>query len=398
MSSVPFSIIGVDPFAERTQGFLAPYNKTRPADGQVNVSVYSWEDYKQELTQMAIHGRGMGVSQVGAPAVNDLIAMNVLRPFSGSEFAAMGGESAFTRAGWENTKRISDGQIWAIPWLVDPRGLLYWRDMLEDAGVDETTAFQNVDNVEATLQKLQRAGNPNPLGLAISNSLLAGQTTCSWVWGAGGEFVSPDGKTALFTEPPFIRGLQAYFRLAPYLPHEGTSIQIMSDAVQLFLDRKVAVLYGSLWVVMNFIFDETSLAFKRLGLALPPGAPYAGGSSLVIWKDTRNEDAAVQLVQYLTGRDAQANYPLLVNHLPARADVLAEPPYSTNPLLKGFVNLANAARAFPTIQLGGMLEGLYGTAITRIWKKVAVDPGVDTAPLIQREMAILARRFQSWVS
>jgi hypothetical protein len=33
---------------------------------------------------------------------------------------------------------------------------------------------------------------------------------------------------------------------------------------------------------------------------------------------------------------------------------------------KGFVKLADAVRAFPAIQLGGMLEGLYGAAITRI--------------------------------
>ncbi|MFZ6027894.1 MAG: extracellular solute-binding protein [Chloroflexota bacterium] len=399
MAPLQLTVIGGEWAGAHTEKFLEPYNANATPDTRVQVIAIPWEEYKSELTHIAIHGLGVGVTQVGAPVVNDLIAMDTLRPFPAPELAAMGGEAAFTHAGWNNTNRIADERIWAVPWLVDPRGLLYWRDMLEDAGIDETQAFTTIEQTENSLQRLQAVGYTSPLGLSTGNAFLAGQASCSWVWGSGADFVTPDGKRALFLEPAFLSGLKAYFRLAPYLLRttEG-SVQILDDAVEPFLERKTAILYGSLWAVNSFILDRTSPQYTNLGLALPPGAPYAGGSSLAIWKNAPNAHHAANLVKYLTSHDAQVKYPLMVNHLPARADALLVAPFSENPHLQSFIRLASAARAFPTIKLGGMLEGLYGAAVVRIWSQIAANPRCDIDTLIKRELAILGRRFQGWVS
>ena len=136
----------------------------------------------------------------------------------------------------------------------------------------------------------------------------------------------------------------------------------------------------------------------RLGLAFPPGPPYAGGSSLVVWRYARREETILELVRYLISREVQARYPPLVTHLPARSDVLDEPPYTTDPILSGFARLARGARAFPRIKLGGLLEERFCTAVSRIWQQIAAHPAVDVDALIQQEMDRLARRFRGWSS
>ena len=40
-------------------------------------------------------------AQIGAPLVSDMLSMNVLRPFSAREVAALGGEGAFHPAAWQ---------------------------------------------------------------------------------------------------------------------------------------------------------------------------------------------------------------------------------------------------------------------------------------------------------
>ncbi|HBX68055.1 MAG TPA: hypothetical protein DEH25_01335 [Chloroflexi bacterium] len=392
MSPLKFSVCGSEREATLMRTFLEPYNTLRPPKERVEVTNIPWEEDKETFTQMALYNRGDGIAEVGAPIVSDLIAMNALRPFSEVELASLGGTAAFSKIAWENANRVVDGQVWAIPWLVDPRGLLYWRDMLAEAGVDEQKAFQSAENLEAALIRLQKSGYPSPMSLHIGNTFVTGQASCSWVWGAGGEFFSPDGKQAYVTQPAFLEGLQSYFRLAPYLVPEN-----QSSGLDFFMNRQCAIAYGSMWALSEMISTPDHPLRSQLGMAVSPGPVYAGGSSLVIWKNTHNEQEAVQLIRHLTSREAQASYPLQIEHLPARQEILDQPPFSTDPVLSGFVRLANGGRPFPTIKLGGLLQTLYCTSIGRIWMRVTNEPEMDLKATLQNEMALLSRRIQTWL-
>lgn len=390
MSPVNFSICGSEKDAMLMQTFLEPYNASHSSEARVDVTNIPWDESKNTLTQMALYDRGEGVSEVGAVVVNDLVAMNALRPFSATEFASMGGQAAFSKIAWDSTNRIADGRVCAIPWMVDPRGFFYWRDMLAEAGVDEQTAFDSAKNFEETLVRLQNAGHALPLGLANDNAFVAGQASFSWVWGAGVDFFSADSRHTYVTDPAFLDALYSYFRLAPYIIPDDWDTPP-------FITRQCAVAYGSMWSVTEIIADSAHPLRSLLGIALPPGAPFAGGSNLVLWKNTRNEQDGLELIRYLTGRNAQTTYPLQVNHLPARQEVLDQPPYATDSILSGFVRLVNAARPFPAIQLGGLLETLYCTSIARIWKRIAHDPQLNLKDAINSEMSLLSRRYEKWV-
>ena len=163
---------------------LEPFNASRPTHNQTHSTVIPWDTYKDELTAVAIYGKGPDVSQVGAPLVNDLVVMNALRPFSSREIVNFGGSPSFHPVAWQSSRRVYEGQIWAVPWLADPRAILYWKDLLAQAGVQEQSAFHSFDAMQHTFQRLQAHGIATPWVLPIGDRLQALQAACSWIWGA----------------------------------------------------------------------------------------------------------------------------------------------------------------------------------------------------------------------
>jgi len=124
----------------------------------------------------------------------------------------------------------------------------YWRDLLEQASVDESSAFGTPDRFHATLQRLQAAGLTSPLLLLTHFPFAALHYLSSWVWGAGEDFVNADGRSLRLNEPQFRAALRAYFSLQRYLPTETDSLTpaagSVSKAVDLFAKRQVAVAFG----------------------------------------------------------------------------------------------------------------------------------------------------------
>jgi multiple sugar transport system substrate-binding protein len=375
---------------------LEKFQDSSPALTQVDVKSIPWEVYRQELTTMVVHNRIGDVSQVGAPVASDMMAMNTLRPFSPREVEQMGGKAAFVPVAWQNTPQVLDKQIWAIPWLADPRVFFYWRDLIEQAKVDEETAFQNPQNLTETVRRIQSGGVSKPWGITVGHKHSALHTVASWVWANGGDFISTDGKRALFLESEALAGLKAYFSMIQFMAPESQMADYQANN-QLFANHQSAIILGNgetaTYIVNNIPADMRT----RLGVALPFGIPLVGGSSLVVWAKTQNDQAAVSLVQFLVGRTAQAAYPISLDHLPVRLDVLNEPPYTTDPILKGLSSALYKGRVFPITKLSGLLEEHLGNALVKIWASLFANPTSDLEDLILSNLTSVVRHYDDWM-
>jgi multiple sugar transport system substrate-binding protein len=372
---------------------LEPFNAARRPDSRAQVVGIPWADTWAELLKIALYKIGADVSEIGAPLVSDMLSMNVLRPFSAREVVALGGEGAFHPAAWKSAPRKDEETIWAIPWLADPYPIVYWRDMLERAGVDEQTAFQSFDRMRETLERLQANGVASPWVTMTGDRLAMLHTSASWVWGVDGDFVSADGKRLMFHLPEARAGLKAYFSLYRYMPAQD---QPVSRATELFARRQVAAWMTSLrflWTIAPP--DAPADVHARIGVALPPGPPLVGGSNLVIWQHSRHEQAALELVRFLVSSSAQKEYCQHIGVLPVRLDVLDQPPYSTNLHLQGYVRAMQHGRPFPTIRMAGMLEDRLATALGQISADVIARPDNDLDTLISSRLEPLARRLET---
>ncbi|HEY4689493.1 MAG TPA: extracellular solute-binding protein [Anaerolineae bacterium] len=373
---------------------LADFEARHHVRVRVNV-LASWPTAWADLVRMALYKQGADVSQAGSTWVSNFLAMRALRPFTPREAAGMGGESAFLPAIWQTCLPGGESEIWAIPWLTDTRVLFYRRDLLERAGIDEQTAFRSMDALEDTLRRLQASGVTNPWIVPTARLLITVHNLASWIWGAGGDFVSADGKRILFNQKEALAGIRAYFALHRYLP-PGPPRTDPFQAQALIQQDQAAVTISGPWEIPGFQQDPTARA--TVGAALMPGVPFVGGSDLVIWNHTRHPEAAVELVRFLTSREAQIAYAARANPFPARLDAVNAPRFANDPLYRVATDSLRVGRAFPAIPLWGLIEDGLTAACAWIWADLLANPDIDLDTVIRQHLDPLARRLNLTLS
>jgi len=391
MAALKFSICK-DPndSLEPYQGALAAFNCVQAEP--VQLQEIPWGNYKQEITTMAIHAKGGDVSQVGAPMVNDLTAMNSLRSYSPREIDSFGGYSAFAPVAWSNMLNLDRTSVFALPWVVDPRAIVYWRDMFDQAGVDETTAFTSFENMELAFERLQAKGFQTPWTLPVANKLNAFQIACTWIWGMGGE-IGTEGQI-LFDQPNAIAALLRYFDFYRFMPQVSQSPG-SSESGTWFRERKVAAMLSGVSALM--LGGQSTERYANLGVALAPGPTYVGGSSLVIWRNSRQSEKAVELVRHLTSHETQLDFSIHAGLLPARASSLTDRYFSEDPPLSVFAQSVFKGRTYVNLRLSGLVEDMLSNALSNVWSKIIADPRTVVRPVLMQELEPIAQRIRLWL-
>jgi multiple sugar transport system substrate-binding protein len=341
-----------------------------------------WNAVWHELVNISIYHRDIHVAEVGTTWLESLVAMNALRPFSPTEIARLGGKSAHLPITWEGTSL--NGQVWGVPLRSDVRVIWYWKDMLEEAGVAPDTAFAGISNMQVTLEKLKSVVD-TPLGISTAagdpNSI---QTLATWLWAFGADFVTPKCDKVLLLEPEALEALRAYFSLYRYMP---------KDSIY-FTQRNVAAIFAGPWMLSTFsrlgFSDEE---FSRIGVAVPPGPPFVGGTVLSIWQHTarsRLVDNAFKFIEFITQPEVQIEYS---PHSPTRQeawDVLSK---RGSPYYKTMRKALAMGRSFPAVPLWGMVEEKLKTSISLIWKDLLTNPDTNVDLAIEKYLEPTVKRL-----
>ena len=132
---------------------------------KVDLQILSWDTGWSDLVKIALYKAGADVSEIGTTWLDGLVSSNAIRKFEQPEVDALGGPSVFLPAIWPRDKASTDTAIWGIPWMGDTRVVYYRRDLLQQAGIDETSAFTSLDNFNHTLDRLQQSGVSIPLSI-----------------------------------------------------------------------------------------------------------------------------------------------------------------------------------------------------------------------------------------
>ncbi|MFZ6027893.1 MAG: extracellular solute-binding protein [Chloroflexota bacterium] len=368
------------------------------APWKIDLEVVSipWGEYKQELTQIAIHNSGkVDVSQAGAPLVNDLMAMNVLRPFSERDIAEVGGEKTFLPIAWQNCFFARDRTVWSIPVFSDPRAVIYWSDLLEKAGVDESLAFSSAEHFDRTLQQLQTGGVQYPWSLNLLDRFLCLQVASSWLWDAGVDFVSAKTGKSEFLSPAGFKGLKAYFDLKRYMD-PGTIHMEWQEVHNLFPQRQAAVAIVNFGQARQWYQNAPKALRPFLKIATPLKQGYVGGSNLVIWASSHMSEMDVNLIKFLTSEEVQRFYPPTFGQLPVRQDILDDERFAaSDPVVVGFINVLKNGRMYPNVKFGGLLEDQLTRAFDRIWHILFTEPSSTTEETLRRVLSPIARRYDN---
>lgn len=357
---------------------------------RVRLRLLSWDTAWSDLIKVALYGDGPDVSEIGSTWIGDLVAMQSIRPFEQEHIQALGGKPHILPSAWHNTRLVGDETIWAIPWLVGARLVFYRRSLFRRAGIDAASALANASSFDQALRELQRARVGVPWTVPTGFTHTSFLNIASWVWGAGGDFVTPDGKRTVFGQPEALRGVRAYFSLGKYLPPRVRNLNGLEPDKQFLQDAETALTTSGSW-----LFQAASAhLLDDLGAALPPGPSFVGGSYLVVWKHSPQADAARELVHFLTRIPAQIEYAQVVGLLPVVPAAHKQAPFATNPLWQTALRGLEMGRAFPVTRSWGLMEDRLAAALAGLWRDVLYDPsGVDLDAAISRRLVSLGKRL-----
>lgn len=363
----------------------------------VNLNTLRWEAAHGELNRTALYHHGPDVSEIGSTWVNDLIAMNALRPFTSNEINQIGRPEEFVASSWKTGQLRGDPTQWAIPWLAESYLIHYRSDLLEKAGVDPATAFSSHEQIAKTVRRLQESGVEVPIELPVGLDRFGSlHVLASWIWTAGGDFCDEEGNRVAFTQPQALAAIRAYFALLRDLPPEVRR-KIRERERGLFERGKSAISFGTLMFYSNFANapQETKEHWQMIPL---PGEHFIGGSNLVVWKHTRNERAAIELVRFLTSPAVQVRVAPALAAMPPRLAALDLPVIANDPVYSVFAQSIRSGRTYASAPLWGLVEDRLVIALTQIGQAVLAEDAGDLDQIIHQYIDPLARKLNITLS
>jgi multiple sugar transport system substrate-binding protein len=362
---------------------------------RVRLTVLPFEGAWNAMVRMALYQDGPDVSAVGTSWVGDFVRMDALHPFTAAEIRLLGDAESFLPASWQSAI-LSDEKgstVWAMPWLADARVVCYRRDVLHQAGIDATTAFQTPEQFEGALQQLQAARVAVPLVIPTKSSQLAVHNLASYIWHAGGDFLDLRDGTLAIDRPEALAGMRHYFGLGRYLA-AGVRGCDEPHSDDIFRAGRAAITFSGHWLLQDPRIDPLLLA--ALGVAPLLDMPFIGGYHLVAWRFRRKSPAVMKLVEFLAGRQApQALYPAF--GLPARREIMAQAIGLQVPPFPAYAPMLYSGRSFPTARMWGLIEKNLVDVIPAIWTDVLAHDAYDDSDLttiLDRHITPLAHRLQ----
>ncbi|MCB8877532.1 ABC transporter substrate-binding protein [Acidisoma silvae] len=223
------------------------------------------------------------------------------------------------------------GKLTALPWHVDS-GMLYYRtDLLQKAGAQVPTTWQELTE---TAQKIQQAGGAK-FGY-LWQGKQAEVLVCDLVevvGSAGGGILAPDGKTVLIAEAPAVEAVQ--------FMHDTIAKSKISPQDVLSWDEEPSrgpftagdsVFLRNWSYVYKIAEDQTASSIAgKVGVApLPhfPGKQSAaclGGYQYGVNAHTQNREAAIDFITWMSSPDTQLRIATGLGLAPTRPAVFDQP-------------------------------------------------------------------------
>lgn len=363
---------------------------------QVNIHTTQWNTARSELVNFALLKNTPDLSEVGSTWISGFSSMQALRPFTKAEIRHLGSPDAYVPEAWKSGI-LADRNLYGIPWTLDVRNIYYRRDLFKRAGIDETTAFENLATMQESWKRLQAIGIELPWVLTTGNTLSTLHYLASWVWGNGAHFISEDGKKPRFNEPAAKEAIYQYFMTQLPVITEKTHNLGDTESADLFTQGKAASIYSGYWL-FDMIQNNPGIpkeVTENVGIAKFPLPAFIGGSHLVLWNETQNTTEALALLDHLTSRKVQATLPGRFSQIPARIEALNDTFPESDPNSKAILDSLSTGRTFTAPYMWGMVESRLLPIIVGTWQELWENPQMDLKTKLYQRLDTLANRLQA---
>jgi multiple sugar transport system substrate-binding protein len=292
------------------------------------------------LTEIA-GGNAPDVAFVDAGFVQSLASRGALTDLDGY---IAGSDSVATEdyvEGFRNTALL-EGRMYGLPFDGETTGLFYRTDLFDQAGIEGPPAtWEEFEQTAAALTDPAK----KQYGVAIF-STEAAYYWYPWLWQAGGDTLSSDGKDVAFDSPEGVEAAQFYVNLAQkYAPPDYLASDSWNGRVA-FASGKVGMYVAGSWFAGQMLSEFPDIEGKWATAPLPKGdagcATTLAGDSLVMLGSTKQQDASWLWMEFLSRPENMTTWTIgepTTTLLPPRASLLQSDQLAKDkPFLQGFAD------------------------------------------------------------
>lgn len=356
---------------------------------KVKLEVISWSDLLNRILGATTSGKGPDVLNIGNSWSASLQATGAFLPFDDAALAKIGGKDRFIPASMSATG--APGQPPAsVPLYGLAYGLFYNKKMFADAGVEKPPATWA--ELITVAKKLTDAKSGR-YGLAIMGASYSENAHFAFMFGRQHGAKIFDGKQARFDDPEMVTGVKQYIDLLsahkvvnPSNAEYVNDTQILKD----FAGGKAAMLMIQSYAATAI--EQNGLARDAYGVApvpLPDPLPANGkrvnshvaGINIAVFEDSKNKDAALKFVAFMTSPEEQRILNAAFNSLPVVTEAYSDERFKTANIQVFQKVLAETAESMPMIEETAQFETLVGTAMKDLLAEAVSGKAVDEAAI-----------------
>jgi N,N'-diacetylchitobiose transport system substrate-binding protein len=379
----------MDPGSPALQGVIKGYATDFEAKNpgtEVNVQFVPWAQAHDKFVTAIAGGKVPDVAEMGTtwtPEFADQGAFEEVDKAASGDYVSSLVDAA-----------TLDDKVWGKPWYAGARGLIYRKDVLKKAGVEPPKTWDEVRSVSEAI----KAKVPGIFPIGYTG--LTEHMYLPTIWQAGGEIASQDGDTwkAALNSPEGAEAIDYYtsFYKDGLTPKDAIGWE-EPDAQEAFINGDIAMLVAGGWGY-NSIIDTKPELEKKIGTSLEPTGPsgegtaFAGGSHLVVFKESENIETANAFVDFMLEADNVNEFTSEIGFLPGTVEGIESSGYLEDKARAPFAEqLLDHSKVYPPSPRWGALEGanIFDGEIQKVMKgqQTAAEAAKSLAEQMDEEFA-----------
>ncbi|HEY7482796.1 MAG TPA: sugar ABC transporter substrate-binding protein [Gemmatimonadales bacterium] len=306
---------------EEVQQLIPEFERRHPGI-RVRVQQIPFSAAHEKLLTAYVGDATPDLAQIGNTWIPEFAALGALEPLDAWVNRSEVVDSADYFGGIWSTNTVGD-TLFGVPWYVDTRVIFYRKDILARAGYPRMPTSWS--EWRRAMEAVKRELGPNRYAIFLPTN----EWAQPYVFGmqAGSTLLDSAGRHGVFSDLAFRRAFEFYVGLfqSGLAPALG-NVEI-ANVYQEFARGRFAMWISGPWSLVEFrkrIPAELQDDWGTAPLPAPggdsAGVSLAGGSSLALFRASRNKEAAWQLVEFLSSRTQQEEFYRLTGDLPARTD------------------------------------------------------------------------------
>ncbi|MBF0410226.1 MAG: extracellular solute-binding protein [Candidatus Riflebacteria bacterium] len=343
---------------------LQNFEKENP-DIKVITQAVSWDSAHEKLVTAIIGGTTPDICQLGTTWMSKFHAMNAFLPMDELIKESDFNTSDFFKDSLE-TNRF-EKKLFGVPWYVDTRVLYYRSDLLSNLGYKTfPSTWDEFENLGRKVLEHKRKNSERGYFYSFPANDI---TVLMYYWQSGFSLNFESKSCEYFSKPGMI---QAIKKVKSFYDQKFNSMTEYGGMqyFDAFSNGFFPVMLSGPWLANDLELQLPHLKGLWNTAKLPKNVKstsFVGGSNLIIFKNSRNVQAAWKLIKYLTRPSTQISWFEISRDLPSSRSAWSSPELSKYKELSAFKDQLEDSCFPPAVpewehiaaKFGGILEECF---------------------------------------